>query len=50
MENCKMNSKLICSQCKHYDYCDRAKRCDGKCYSCDITDCENNPAYKEELK
>ena len=43
MESCKMNSKLICSQCKHYDYCDRAKRCDGKCYSCDITDCENNP-------
>ena len=29
MENCKKNSKLICSQCKHYDYCDRAKRCDG---------------------
>ena len=47
MESCKMNSKLICSQCKHYDYCDRAKRCDGKCYSCDITDCENNPDYKE---
>lgn len=43
MESCKMNSKLICSQCKHYDYCDRAKQCDGKCYSCDITDCENNP-------
>ena len=42
MENCKKNSKLICSQCKHYDYCDRAKQCDGKCYSCDITDCENN--------
>lgn len=50
MENCKKNSKLICSQCKHSDYCDRAKRCDGNCYSCDITDCENNPAYKEELK
>ena len=48
MENCKKNSKLICFQCKHY--CDRAKRCDGKCYSCDIIDCENNPAYKEELK
>lgn len=22
MENCKKHSKLLCSECRHYDYCD----------------------------
>lgn len=48
MEDCQKNSKLTCSRCRHYDYCDRANRCDGKCHSCDITACENNPNYEEE--
>ena len=47
MENCKKHSKLLCSQCRHFDYCDVAKHCDGVCYECDVTDCENNPDYKE---
>lgn len=50
MENCEKYSKLLCSECEHYDYCDIAKRCDGICYSCDITECENNPDYKEDTK
>ncbi len=29
-------------------YCDKAKICDGNCHKCDITDCENNPNYKEK--
>lgn len=48
MENCKKRSKLLCSQCRYFDHCDIAKRCDGVCYECDITHCENNPAYKEK--
>ena len=40
MENCEKYSKLLCSECEHYDYCDIAKRCDGICYSCDITECK----------
>lgn len=47
MENCKKHSKLLCSQCRYFDQCDIAKRCDGICYKCDIADCENNPIYKE---
>ena len=35
MENCVKRSKKLCAQCKYYDYCDRASRCDGKCYDCD---------------
>lgn len=50
MDNCKKNSKLICSKCKHYDYCDIAKKCDGICHKCDILDCQNHPDYKEETK
>ena len=38
MENCEKHSKN--------DYCDRASRCDGKCYDCDDNECENNPMYK----
>lgn len=48
MENCKKHSKLLCSQCRYFDQCDIAKRCDGVCYKCDIADCENNPIYKEK--
>ncbi len=36
MENCKKHSKLLCLQCRHFDHCDVAKRCDGVCYECDI--------------
>ena len=50
MENCEKHSKLICSACRHYDDCDIAKRCDGICYSCDITECKNNPEHKEDAK
>lgn len=50
MNNCEKHSKLICSECRHYDCCDIAKRCDGACYSCDITDCENNPEHKEDTE
>ncbi len=48
MENCNKHSKKLCSECQHIDHCDIAKRCDGICYQCDITNCENNPEYKEE--
>lgn len=47
LSNCKKYSKKICSECEHFSYCDRANICDGNCYKCDITDCENNPEYKE---
>ena len=50
MKNCEKHSKLLCSKCRHYDYCDIAKRCDGICCSCDITECENNPDHKEDTK
>ncbi len=40
--------------CKHYEYCDRANRCNGDCghYDDDTDDdtCENNPNYKEKNK
>lgn len=48
MNRCKLNSKKVCSNCSHLDYCDKAKICDGNCHKCDITDCENNPNYKEK--
>ena len=47
MENCEKHSKKLCAQCKYYDYCDRASRCDGKCYDCDDNGCENNPVNKK---
>lgn len=47
MNNCKSGSKKNCMNCKHYDYCDIANRCDGNCSACDINDCENNKNYKE---
>ena len=47
MENCEKHSKKLCAYCKHYDYCDRASRCDGKCYDCDDNGCENNPVNKK---
>lgn len=47
MENCVKCSKKLCAQCKYYDYCDRASRCDGKCYDCDDNGCENNPVNKK---
>lgn len=31
---------------KHYEYCDRANRCNGDCGHCDDATCENNPLYK----
>ena len=46
MENCEKHSKKICAYCKHYDYCARVNRCDGRCYVCDDNECENNPMYK----
>ena len=49
MENCEKHSKKICAYCKHYDYCARVNRCDGRCYDCDNTECENNTNYKEQL-
>ena len=50
MNNCERHSKLVCSECRHYDYCDISKRCDVRCWNCDITDCENNPGYKEKTE
>ena len=50
MTDCEKHSKLTCSERRHYDCCDIAKRCDGVCYSCDITECENNPGYKEKTE
>ena len=31
MENCEKHSKKLCAQCRHYDYCDKANRCNGDC-------------------
>lgn len=45
---CKCVSKKICSCCEHIGYCDKANVCNGNCYKCDITECENNPNYKEK--
>ena len=36
MENCNKHSKKLCSECRHIDHCDIAKRCDGICYQCDM--------------
>ena len=47
MKPCIQNSKNTCMNCKYYDYCDRASRCDGKCYDCDDNGCENNPVNKK---
>ena len=47
MENCEKHSKKLCAQCRHYDYCDRASRCDGQCDCCDDSECENNSKYKK---
>ena len=42
MENCEKHSKKICAYCKHYDYCDRVNRCDGRCYVCGINEFEKH--------
>lgn len=47
MENCEKHSKKLCAQCRHYDYCDRASRCDGQCDCCDDSECKNNSKYKK---
>lgn len=44
----KRDSKKACANCAHHEYCDIANKCDGRCYKCDIFDCENNPNYKGE--
>ena len=49
MENCEKHSKKIYAYCKHYDYCDRVNRCDGRCYVCGINEFENNTSYKEQM-
>ena len=49
MENCEKHSKKICAYCKHYDYCARVNRCDGRCYVCGINEFENNTSYKEQM-
>lgn len=46
MKPCIQNSKKICMNCKHYEYCDRANRCIGDCGHCDDATCENNPLYR----
>lgn len=46
MNTCKKDSKKYCMSCKHYDYCDRANRCDGHCSKCNNTNYENNPNYE----
>ena len=46
MKPCIQNSKKTCMSCKHYEYCDRANRCNGDCGHCDDATCENNPLYK----
>ena len=48
MSTCKKDSKKYCMNCEHYDYCDKANRCDGSCSACDDESCENNKNYKEE--
>lgn len=46
MKPCIQNSKKICMNCKHYEYGDRANRCNGDCGHCDDATCENNPLYR----
>lgn len=46
MKPCFQNSKKTCMNCKHYEYCDRANRCNGDCGHCDDATCENNPICK----
>mgnify|MGYP001109422243 CR=1 FL=1 len=48
MRLCEKNSKKTCMNCKHYEYCDRANRCNGDCGHCDDETCENNP--NDEVK
>lgn len=48
MDACRTDSKKYCMACRHYDYCDRANRCNGDCGNCDVTDCENNPLKEAE--
>ena len=48
MKPCIQNSKQTCMNCKHYEYCDKANRCDGRCYECDIIKCQNNPHYDKK--
>ena len=43
---CKKDSKKYCMACRHYEYCDRANRCNGDCCKCDDNGCENNPEYE----
>ena len=43
---CKKDSKKYCMACRHYEYCDRANRCNGDCERCDYNVCENNPEYE----
>ena len=50
MKPCIQNSRKTCMNCKHYDYCDRACRCDGRCYVCDDATCENNPINKSKTQ
>ncbi len=50
MIDCKNRTKKTCLNCPYKDYCDRANVCNGECHKCDITDCENNPKYKEKNK
>lgn len=46
--DCKTNSKKFCMVCQHYDYCDKANRCDGNCFICDDYDCHNNLIKKKK--
>lgn len=46
MVPCKKDSKKYCMACRHYEYCDRANRCNGDCCKCDDDGCENNPEYE----
>lgn len=46
MAPCKKDSKKYCMACRHYEYCDRANRCNGDCCKCDDNGCENNPEYE----
>ena len=46
MVPCKKDSKKYCMACRHYEYCDRANRCNGDCERCNDNVCENNPEYE----
>ena len=46
MVPCKKDSKKYCMACRHYEYCDRANRCNGDCERCDDNVCENKPEYE----